>query len=160
MNPWLGFRPRSLAAAIMVLATAVPVSAQVDPLLFLKTAAPNVILVVDTAHRMQRSAPTNPATLATSQATSHYHDPFIYTKNALAPIWQGSIGVTDATTIQFYRRRTTTSNTPAAAATSSRLQRFRPWATERRNCSACSRRGPGCRSRVPRCIKRSTRTGR
>ena len=104
MNPRLGFRPRSLAA-IMVLASAVPVSAQVDPLLFLKTAPPNVIFVVDTAHRMQRSAPTNPATLATSLATSNYYDPFVYTKNALAPVWQSSIGVTDATTIQFYRRR-------------------------------------------------------
>ena len=60
MNPRLGFRPRILAAAVLVVAAAVPVSAQVDPLLFLKTAPPNVILVVDTAHRMQRSAPTEP----------------------------------------------------------------------------------------------------
>ena len=36
MNPRLGFRPRILAGAILVLASAVPVSAQVDPLLFIK----------------------------------------------------------------------------------------------------------------------------
>ena len=105
MNPRLGFRPRSLAAAMLVLAAAAPVSAQVDPLLFLKTAPPNVVFVVDTAHRMQRSAPTNPATVATSQATSHYYDPFIYTKNATNPAWQTSIGVTDANTLTSYRRR-------------------------------------------------------
>ncbi len=105
MHPRFSFRTRSLATAVLVVAAAAPASAQVDPLLFLKTAPPNVILVVDTAHRMQRSAPTNPATLATSQATSNYYDPFIYTKNVLNPIWQTSIGVTDANTIQFYRRR-------------------------------------------------------
>ena len=101
MNPRLGFRPRILAAAALVVAAAAPVSAQVDPLLFLKTAPPNVIFVVDTAHRMQRGAPTNPATVATSQATSHYYDPFIYTKNATNPAWQTSIGVTDANTVDF-----------------------------------------------------------
>jgi hypothetical protein len=105
MNPPLGFRPRILAAAVLVLAAAAPVSAQVDPLLFLKTAPPNVILVVDTANRMQRDAPTNPATVATSQATSHYYDPFVYTKEMLNPIWQQSIGVTNANTNTNYRRR-------------------------------------------------------
>jgi hypothetical protein len=105
MNPRLGLRPRSLAAAVVVLAAAAPASAQVDPLLFLKTAPPNVIFVVDTGNRMQRSAPTNPATAATSLSTSHYYDPFIYTKNALNPVWQQSIGVTDANTLSSYRRR-------------------------------------------------------
>ena len=118
MNPRLGFRPRILAGAILVLASAVPVSAQVDPLLFIKkdpkctvpaiaaeTALPNVVFVVDTSHRMQRSAPTNPATVATSLATSHYYDPFIYPKNAANPVWQTSIGVTNANTANFYRRR-------------------------------------------------------
>ena len=105
MNPRLGFRPRALAAAILVMAAAAPVAAQVDPLLFLKTAPPNVVFVVDTAHRMQRSAPTNPATVATSQATSDYYDPFIYPKNATNPAWQTSIGVTGANTLTSYRRR-------------------------------------------------------
>ena len=105
MNPRMGFRPRVLAAAALVVAAAAPVSAQVDPLLFLKTAPPNVVLVVDTANRMQRGAPTNPATVATSVATSHYYDPFIYTKNAAMPAWQTSIGVTDANTAANYRRR-------------------------------------------------------
>src|SRR5436190_16720518 len=105
MNPRLGFRPRVLAAAILMIAAAAPVSAQVDPLLFLKTAPPNVVFVVDTGNRMQRDAPTNPATTATSQATSNYYDPFVYTKDALAPIWQQSIGVTNANTVTNYRRR-------------------------------------------------------
>jgi hypothetical protein len=105
MNPRMGFRPRALAAVALVVAAAAPVSAQVDPLLFLKTAPPNVVVVVDTAHRMQRSAPTNPATVATSLATSHYYDPFVYTKNAAMPAWQTSIGVTDANTVTNYRRR-------------------------------------------------------
>ena len=104
MNPRLGLRPRIVAAAVLVTAAAAPASAQVDPLLFLKTAQPNVIFVVDTASRMQRGAPTNPATAATSIATSHYYDPFIYSKNALNPIWQQSIGVTDANTLSLYRR--------------------------------------------------------
>ena len=105
MHPRMGFRQRVLAAGALVLAAAAPVSAQVDPLLFLKTAPPNVVFVVDTALRMQRDAPTNPATVATSIATSNYYDPFIYTKNALNPIWQQSIGVTDANTATNYRRR-------------------------------------------------------
>jgi hypothetical protein len=104
MNRRMAFWRRVAAAGAVVLVAA-PASAQVDPLLFLKTAAPNVIMVVDTSHRMQRSAPTNPATVATSLASSHYYDPFIYTKNPGNPPWQASIGVTDATTNTFYRRR-------------------------------------------------------
>ena len=76
---------------------------------------------------MQRSAPTNPATLATSLATSNYYDPFIYTKDLLNPIWQQSIGVTDANTNVFVPAPiTTTSISPAVAATSSPHRRFRP----------------------------------
>ena len=52
-----------------------PAAVQLDPLLFLKLAAPNVIVAVDTAHRMQRSAPTDPAN---PQTSSSYYDPFIY----------------------------------------------------------------------------------
>jgi hypothetical protein len=105
MNPRLGLCPRVLAAAALVVGAAAPAAAQVDPLLFLKTAPPNVIFVVDTGSRMQRSAPTNPATVATSLATSNYYDPFIYTKDFLNPVWQQSIGVTDANTNTSYRRR-------------------------------------------------------
>ena len=105
MNPRLGFRTRIVVAAVLVVAAAVPVSAQVDPLQFLKTAPPNVIFVVDTSHRMQRSAPTDPSTVATSLATSHYYDPFIYPKVPANPAWQTSIGVTNVNTADYYRRR-------------------------------------------------------
>ena len=104
MNRRMALWLRSAVTRAVVLA-AVPASAQVDPLLFLKTVAPNVIMVVDTSHRMQRSAPTNPATVATSLASSNYYDPFIYTKNPGNPPWQATIGVTDATTTTYYRRR-------------------------------------------------------
>ena len=57
MNPRLGFRPRALAAAILVMAAAAPVAAQVDPLLFLKTAPPNVVFVVAGACRRIRRRP-------------------------------------------------------------------------------------------------------
>ena len=129
MSPWLGFRPRILAAAALVLAAAAPVSAQVDPLLFLKTAPPNVILVVDTANRMQRSAPTNPATVATSIATSHYYDPFIYTKNAPNPIWQQSIGVTDANTLSVLSPPLQQPRIREQRRDRFALRRFRPSAT-------------------------------
>ena len=46
-----------LAGALMMVAASA--SAQVDPLLFLKTATPNVIFIVDTGNRMQRGAPTD-----------------------------------------------------------------------------------------------------
>ena len=144
-----------------MVAAAAPVSAQVDPLLFLKTAPPNVILVVDTANRMQRSAPTNPATVATSHATSHYYDPFIYTKNAANPIWQSSIGVTDANTAQFYRRRYNNleyaSNAVGDKFTASTIQTVGDRTPQP---FACSRRRRACRSRAPRCTRLSTRTRR
>ena len=52
--------------------SAMPAAAQVDPLLFMKlqgtngvnVGAPNVLLVVDTANRMQRDAPSDPTTVA------------------------------------------------------------------------------------------------
>src|SRR5688500_3749405 len=47
-----------IAAGLLatVVVWAAPVSAQLDPLLFLRTTAPNVVVVVDTANRMQRDA--------------------------------------------------------------------------------------------------------
>ncbi len=105
MSPRLPFPVRAVASALFVVAAASPAVAQVDPLLFLKTAPPNVLFVVDTSHRMQRSAPTNPTNVATSIASSHYYDPFIYAKNPGNPLWQQNLGVTDANTQFFYRRR-------------------------------------------------------
>ena len=49
---------RILALVVGLMAGAVPASAQVDPLLFIKDAQPYVLFVVDTANRMQRDAPT------------------------------------------------------------------------------------------------------
>ena len=63
-----------LACMLAAMALPSPAAAQLDPLLFLKLAAPNVIVAVDTAHRMQRNAPTDPAN---PQTSSSYYDPFI-----------------------------------------------------------------------------------
>ncbi len=78
-----------VVAAIMTCGT--PVWAQVDPLLFLKTATPNVIFVVETSNRMQRNAATDPTTTATTQATSSYYDPWLYTRTGAA--WEAGLGV-------------------------------------------------------------------
>ena len=85
---------------MMVAASA---SAQVDPLLFMKTATPNVIFVVDTGNRMQRGAPTDASTQATSTATSTYYDPIEYTRTGES--WEASLGVTALNTLIKYRRR-------------------------------------------------------
>jgi hypothetical protein len=53
-----------VAAALLGLAT--PAAAQLDPLLFLKTTKPNVLLIVDTSQRMLYDAEGN------------YYDPWIY----------------------------------------------------------------------------------
>ena len=63
-----GPRRRFGGAAALVLVMASPAAAQIDPLLFLKTAQPNVLLVVDTSNRMQRDAPADPSTVVTSRA--------------------------------------------------------------------------------------------
>jgi hypothetical protein len=84
------------AAALAVLASASPVSAQVDPLGFLKTQQPNVMIVMDTSERMQRDAPADPAN---PMRTSNYYDPFIYTRvGGSSAAWEASLGVTDANT--------------------------------------------------------------
>ncbi len=106
MNPRLGFRPRILAAAVLVVAAAVPVSAQVDPLLFLKTAPPNVISSSIRRSRMQRSAPTEPGDrchVARDQPllrSVHLHEERRRIRSGST-----SIGVTDANTDASYRRR-------------------------------------------------------
>src|SRR5262245_31627637 len=90
--------PRILVA-MLVLGTAAPVAAQVDPLLFLKSTKPNVILVVDTSARMQRGTPWDPTDQKSSVETSNYYDPVPYpVTNSPA---EATLGVAAN---QFYRR--------------------------------------------------------
>ena len=91
---------RAALALAAVVAAPLAAHAQVDPLLFMKTEKPNVVFVVDTAARMQRGAPTDPSTSATTRATSDYYDPNIYTRTGAA--WEAGLGVTNAMTT--YRR--------------------------------------------------------
>jgi hypothetical protein len=86
-------RAAAIAAACLaaIAATATPAFAQLDPLLFLKTTKPNVLLVVDTANRMQRDA------------NGDYHDPFVYPR-AGQP-WEPVLGVTAANAAAAYRRK-------------------------------------------------------
>lgn len=93
--------PRQILATIaFVTAFAAPAAAQVDPLLFLKRSAPNVLLMVDTGNRMQRDAPSDPANPI---ATSSYYDPYIYTRSGA--IGETTLGVTAANTTGRYRRK-------------------------------------------------------
>ena len=94
---------RVAIAAAAVAALVRPASAQIDPLQFMKTVAPNVVFVVDTANRMQRDAPTDPSTLAQFNATSNYYDPFLYSRgtNVTAEM---TLGVTALNTTSKYRR--------------------------------------------------------
>lgn len=91
---------RVLAAALVALAWAVPARAQVDPLLFMKPVKPNVLLVVDTANRMQRDAPTDPTQPKT---TSSYYDPFVYPRTGA--VWEAQLGVSTLTAVTAYRRK-------------------------------------------------------
>jgi hypothetical protein len=97
---------RSRIAATVVFAAAglaiqvTPVFAQLDPTLFLKRSTPNILVVVDTANRMQRDAPTDQGN---SQATSNYYDPFTYSYTVGGAAWETALGV-DAT-MTTYRRR-------------------------------------------------------
>jgi len=78
----------SVAAALLWQAS--PVHAQLDPTLFLKRSAPNVLLVVDTANRMERDAPVDPAN---ALATSNYYDPFTYSYTVGGATWETVLGV-------------------------------------------------------------------
>src|SRR5438128_7486883 len=71
---------RRLFGFVLFFSSAVPASAQIDPLLFFKDTQPFVVLAIDTSNRMLRDAPSDPTTLATSRATSFYYDPIIYSK--------------------------------------------------------------------------------
>jgi hypothetical protein len=80
----------AVACAVLV-GSAGTAFAQLDPLLFMKTSKPNVLLVVDAANRMQRDA------------NNDYYDQFIYLKTGAA--WEAPLGVTDANTNQKFRRK-------------------------------------------------------
>src|SRR5207248_3202820 len=100
-------RRGAAAAALGILLCSAPASAQLDPLLFVKTTAPNVILVVDTSNRMQRDAPTDPSTTSSSISTSNYYDPAIYNRD-LTKTWQtNTLGISIVNTAAFYRRKYT-----------------------------------------------------
>src|SRR5438477_13168830 len=96
-----------------IIGAAAPAAAQVDPLLFMKlqgtnavnVGAPNVLLVVDTANRMQRDAPSDPTSAATSRTTSTYYDPWIYPLD-ITKTWQTiTLNVNATNTTQFFRRK-------------------------------------------------------
>src|SRR5438132_4705658 len=98
------------AVVFGIVVAAAPAAAQVDPLLFMKlqgtngvnVGAPNVLLVVDTANRMQRDAPSDPANPRT---TSTYYDPWIYPLD-VTKTWQTlTLNVTAANTAQFFWRK-------------------------------------------------------
>ncbi len=86
-------RARRLAAAAAICAAALLLAppaafAQLDPLLFLQRSAPNVIIAVDTANRMQFGA------------AGTYYDPYDYTETDAA--WEALLGVAPGATT--YRR--------------------------------------------------------
>jgi len=82
-----------LSLCAIGLGTAREASAQLDPLLFIKRTPPNVLLVVDTANRMQRDV------------NNDYRDPAPYTaQGALANPFELTLGVSGANTSKLYRR--------------------------------------------------------
>src|SRR6267143_1647955 len=89
-----------LACMLAAVALPSPAAAQLDPLLFLKLAAPNVIVAVDTANRMQRNAPTDPAS---PQTSTSYYDPYIYQASLISATIQAELGLPPGTTT--YRRK-------------------------------------------------------
>jgi hypothetical protein len=82
---------RTSLAAAAVLVASTPASAQLDPLLFLKTTQPNIILAVDTSQRMQRDA------------AEAYYDPGTYLETGAA--YESTIGLSPAEAAKVYRRK-------------------------------------------------------
>lgn len=76
-----------------MLAWPVVASAQLDPLLILKRTQPNVVIVMDTANRMQRGA----------DDTNIYYDPNTYTKTGA--LWEGNPGLNVTSSNTNYRRK-------------------------------------------------------
>src|SRR5919198_4883972 len=77
--------------------------------------APNVIVAVDLANRMQRDAPTDATCLPTSgtpasctaavaNATSNYYDPYLYTRGTNVAA-ETTLGVSAGNTTTYYRRK-------------------------------------------------------
>jgi hypothetical protein len=96
------WRRLALAAGFTAALDIAPVSAQIDPLLFLKGTQPNVIVAVDTATRMQRDAPTDPAD---PQRTSNYYDTALYPFSVLDADVNTSLGLSPANASSYYRRK-------------------------------------------------------
>src|SRR5688572_4386509 len=84
---------RIVQSALVLGALLLPVNAfaQLDPLLFLKTTQPNVLLLVDTADRMQYDADLV------------YYDPGTYTKTGA--LYEGPLGISASNTTTSYKRR-------------------------------------------------------
>ena len=82
--------PFILTLAVACVLTGREASAQLDPLLFIKRQAPNVIIAVDTSNRMQRDI------------ANDYLDPNIYTKTGA--LWEPSIGVGSNVTAKYRRK--------------------------------------------------------
>jgi hypothetical protein len=78
-------------ATLLLIILARPAAAQLDPLLFLKRAKPNVLLVVETADRMQRDA------------DNAYYDQHVYARTS-AP-WEAALGIDDTNAATRYRRK-------------------------------------------------------
>ncbi len=81
----------ALVLGVALVAVARPASAQLDPLLFLKTVPPNVLVAMDASQRMQRDS------------DEVYYDPRDYTRRSR--LFEPPIGVTAATASQYYRRK-------------------------------------------------------
>ena len=81
----------ALVLGVALVAVARPASAQLDPLLFLKTVQPNVLVVMDASQRMQRDG------------DEVYYDPRDYTRRTRS--FEPAIGVTAVTASQYYRRK-------------------------------------------------------
>jgi hypothetical protein len=78
-------------ALLIGIVSPTPALAQLDPLLFLKTTQPYVILAVDTAHRMQRDA------------DNIYYDPRDYPE--LDALHEATIGLSSDEAWSYYRRK-------------------------------------------------------
>ena len=89
LTPASAWQGRLAVAVAILLGSTGTAFAQLDPLLLMKTSPPNVLLVVDTANRMQRDA------------NNDYYDQFIYSTTGAN--WEAPLGVTAPST--QYRRK-------------------------------------------------------
>ena len=91
LTPASAWQGRLAVAVAILLGSAGSAFAQLDPLLFMKTSPPNVLLVVDTANRMQRDA------------NNDYYDQGTYFRTGAG--YEGPLGVTPLNTALSYRRK-------------------------------------------------------